>query len=62
MNAPSGRMKASELIQLLQVLIDQHGNQYVYCGGEDYPGPVAGAYLSRGDSYTPAGSFKLHTD
>lgn len=56
-----GRVKASELIALLQKKIEQHGDQYVFSGGEDYPGPVTGVGFERiGNSYVPQGTFRIY--
>ena len=53
-------MKTSELIKRLQFLIDTHGDQEVFSGGEDYPGPVKGVrHVERGDGYTPTGCFDI---
>jgi hypothetical protein len=53
-------MKASELIERLQKLIERHGDKEVYSGGEDYPGEVTGVrFESKGNGYIPKGSFDI---
>lgn len=54
-------MKASEIIRRLQMMIIQYGDQELYSGGEDYPGPVTKVVFVRmGYGYVPAGSFRLY--
>ena len=53
-------LKASEIIQKLQELIKEHGDQTVFSGGTDYPAAVREVYVQnsdRHDPYIPKGSF-----
>lgn len=53
-------MKASELIEKIEKLIERHGDQEVYSGGEDYPGEVSGVrFEAKGNAYVPKGSFDI---
>ena len=54
-------MKASELIKKLKDMIKEHGDRYVYSGGEDYPGEVcAVTIIKHGDGYEGKGGFRIH--
>lgn len=51
-------MKASELIKALERKIEEHGDQYVFSGGTDYPEGVYGIRVKReGDGYVPTNAF-----
>lgn len=59
MYIPSG-IKASELIKLLEKMIEKHGDREVYSGGTDYPEGVENVYYEKkGNAYVPKGSFYL---
>lgn len=53
-------MKASEVIEELQALIDEFGDRPVYSGGTDYPEGVRGvSFQYKGNGYVPKGAFVL---
>jgi|GEM_PF-5233779 len=53
-------IKATELIKQLQAQIAIHGDCEVWCGGGDYPeGVKTVTFTIKGNTYIPAGSFKL---
>lgn len=53
-----GGIKASELIKVLERLIEKHGDLQVFSGGTDYPEGVESVwYKERGNSYIPSNSF-----
>ena len=58
----SSGIKASELIEKLQKLIEKHGDKEVYAGGTDYPDGVTGvSYNSTERPYHPAKTFTIHS-
>lgn len=54
-------LKASELIQKIQKLIEEHGDREVISGGTDYPEGVRGVSYQQKDNdpYIPKGSFYI---
>jgi hypothetical protein len=55
-------MKASELVEEILRLIEKHGDQEVYSGGEDYPGEVTAVGFQKDERnpYVPRNSFKIY--
>ena len=54
-------LKASELVKILQRMIEKHGDQYVFAGGADYPEAVETVSFQKDSSnpYVPKNAFKL---
>ncbi len=54
--------KASELIEILETLIEMYGDKYVFHGGGDYPDCVNGIeYIDHNKNpYIPKDSFEIY--
>lgn len=51
-------LKASELIEKLQAMIEKHGDRPVFSGGGDYPEGVKDVYIEKhGNGYVPKDAF-----
>ena len=57
---PKG-IKATELIEKLQKLIERYGDREVFAGGGDYPSGVRGVWVKDEgmDPYLPRGGFHI---
>ncbi len=56
-------IKATELIKILQQMINKHGDKTVYYGGNDYPEGVNSISYRpkhKGDGYVPGDSFEVY--